>query len=481
MRRLLSAAIVSLVAGTASADLCQLSGVECLARGSVEVGGVLIEDVCLEVQKVESCTRETPANSCASIEPLAEAPSDPLLDGQCRLVEETCLRSVGGTCDKWGRTYECWNAASLMGEAALEDRQIRNLDEQLVSTCAAVEADPECSYRDSVTTAGFGTRNINAHEVTRSWWQKEYRYDCSTAAREDTCGELEASPICRVAADYGCFAYAADGTCETQALAYVCESDASFEAQCAAVEVCEGENCEGAAEEYSEDYTEAAAWLNFLDQAAEDNACDATRNPEDGEEITRALCEGGTEEVCTIKVIPFTGQSVEVCEEVPIATHIEPEVFTGQLMSCTRGLTNCCDFDRQGSCSPEEDLLADYRQAGITHHVENRCTGWLLGACIRVEEYYCAYNSKFGRVFQEQADPLLGGTQFDRRGTPPCPGLRIDQLGTIDVGQMDLSEVFGDMLDQTTEPVMDLVIDRLSQEMGVFQLDVENTLGGTSP
>jgi len=54
----------------------------------------------------------------------------------------------------------------------------------------------------------------------------------------------------------------------------------------------------------------------------------------------------------------------------------------------------------------------------------------------------------------------------------------IEQLETLDVEAMDLSEIFGDMLAEAQEPIQDLVIDRLNQELGVFQLDVEGTLGG---
>ena len=133
-------------------------------------------------------------------------------------------------------------------------------------------------------------------------------------------------------------------------------------------------------------------------------------------------------------------------------------------MYCSSSLLDACR---------DTDLLYQRMQAGATHYLRSECRGVF---CLKKRYFYCTYNSKFARVFQEQAH-LQTGVQF----TDACPGLTIQQLETIDVDAMDLSEVFGDMLEDADLPVQDLVIERISTDMGVFQLGVEDTLGGNGP
>jgi hypothetical protein len=92
-----------------------------------------------------------------------------------------------------------------------------------------------------------------------------------------------------------------------------------------------------------------------------------------------------------------------------------------------------------------------------------------------VDEYWCAYSSKFARVFQEEAHDQTG-TQFNYPSANPCPALSIGELQSLDISQMDLSEIYGDLLSQTGTPVEAFIIDQLETELGSYQSDVQNTL-----
>jgi conjugal transfer mating pair stabilization protein TraN len=441
MKVALPSLLLLALSNAALADQCDVVELNCLESATLSVGGSVLNDVCIRVQKTEDCTLSDPVNSCADLTPLAKNPTSPLGNNQCNLIEETCTDFAFGQCNEWAREFECFNAAAIMGDAVLENRRFSNLQEEFSQDCRAVEANPDCSFERSEITMGFATRIINARSVTRSWWQRQHRYDCSVGSVEDTCQAFDAQPICRQTGQVTCLAYDSEGRCIAQTEQYLCESDTSFAPQCAVVEVCEDGSCDPEEDEPNGDYAQAAAWLNFLDEATKNTTC----------EVGDPSSSGVVGDV-----------DVDDCAEGTFANgETEPLVFTGQRMYCTTHVFS--------SCSQNAELYARI-QAGAAHFLRSQCRGFF---CTSRRHYYCTYNSKFARVFQEQAH-LQTGVQF----TNACPGFTIEQLETLDVEAMDLSEIFGDMLAEAQEPIQDLVIDRLSQELGVFQLDIEGTLGG---
>lgn len=444
--------LLLVIAPASRADTCEDVAVACTERGDLEVDGVLLIDVCLAVQKTSLCLRDEPTDFCQPFTDIEVTGEDPLGPNQCRQLTETCLQMEAGLCGVWERTYECLNGPSDAPGATLLDREFENFTESFASTCETLEADPACSLFSSNFGHDAGTQTFNELDVTRSWWIKNNSFDCTPPGLEDTCEEIADQPICQRVGEGTCEAWNSLGDCIAQTETYRCEGDASFEASCEAT-VCVGDACVGMAPETTDSYAQSAAWLHFLDQLSDENSCTAEDIPPEGEEIESADCVGGTFDL----------------------GHDEPEVFAGTHMRCTRGFYNCCDGDGEGQCSAAEERLASIRQAGAAIYNYKNCTRTiLLGTiCVEYSDYYCAYGSKFARVFQEQVD-LQTGAQVNRNA-PRCPGLTIEQLEQIDVSSLDLSEVFGDMLEDAQEPVEELVIERMSQELGGFQLDVQET------
>ena len=450
-----AAALVAF-ASPSPADTCVAETTICTERGDIEVGGVRLTDVCLQTERSEHCTRDAPADSCAGFAVLSAGAADPLEDNQCKLVSETCTRSVNGLCDSWDREYRCWNGPAESLGADLVSRQYRNFAETIASDCATLQGDASCSFVETVTLQGAGSRLINEYPINRLWWEREQRYSCAGVGPVDTCGPIQADPVCKENAEPVCTTFGADGSCEVWSRSFHCYADPSLNAACQEINICEGENCTGAPEEPDEDYANAATWLNFLDQAAKQNTCtnDAADPVYEGEMPDVDHCEND---------IMDLGNAL-------------PEIFEGRRMTCDRGLNNCCDNDFEGSCSASEIELTHLRIGGQTHFLRSRCTSSFLGICLNVREYHCAYNSKFARVFQEQAH-LQTGSQFDGYNSPYCPGLAVEDLETLDVGIMDLTEVFGDMLASVSLPVEELVMQRLAEDMGLLQTDVGETFG----
>lgn len=504
------ALVFGAMASTARADSCTTAALRCLEAGTMVVAGVTVANGCTSLERDENCTRSNPVNSCATLADAAQNASNPLANGQCRQVTSdanTCTRMVNGVCDSWYRTYQCWNGPASVSGATLESRQFRNLTETFPSDCARLTSDANCKFEATRITEGFQSRVVNELDVSRAWWAREHDYDCTSSTYEETCGNYAANPICQPTGELRCLGYAPDGSCEYEEVKYHCQADASFTAQCEGVEVCVGDNCLGVEAEPSQDYPKAAAWLNFLDEAAKENKCRALAPGETVTEVIPAppkpsYCsnyEGqtyrcGRDNDCqywppelipaeckvTDQTVTRTGEDIPADQGATIgsedcaagkfdAGHLEPAVFKGEFKQCMRNWVNCCsEYAYSALCSAEDAALKDAEKAGVTHYLETKCNGWFLGICVSREQNYCVYDSKFARVFQQQAD-----VQTQSQLNSGCPALTIEQMEGIDVNQMDLSEVFGDMLDQTTKPVQELVIDRLSTQMGVFRTDVQ--------
>jgi conjugal transfer mating pair stabilization protein TraN len=113
--------------------------------------------------------------------------------------------------------------------------------------------------------------------------------------------------------------------------------------------------------------------------------------------------------------------------------------------------------------------------AKTTHYLGSRCTDRFFGFCILRLREYCVYESKLGRVFQEQAHKQIGGRFRARGSSDRCPPLTIDQLESLNMGEIDLSEIYGDMLDQADFPLQDALVNQLNNQLGVTAGDVQST------
>ncbi|AVX06017.1 hypothetical protein MXMO3_03514 (plasmid) [Maritalea myrionectae] len=474
LRLIFSTIAILLSVEFASADTCAQAVQTCSSRSTITVAGVPITSVCTSVARTEDCVRDVPENTCETFDGLVVPGSTPLGDNQCHLVSETCVRSTAGVCDKYEKVYNCWNGPGDVPSTTLLSRDFHNFDENLTDNCSALEGDANCSLDRTETSQGADTRDINELAVSRSWWQKTRVYDCTDNNFEDTCDAYEDSPVCTAFETPSCLAYAPDGSCQYQQWVYECDGDSSFEANCEAINVCIGDNCDGIEQEPSNDYPESAAWLNFLDDLAKTSACEANETSTDtgtGDGGDGGILGGGT------------GTDTGTTEEEECGTVDEPnldrnpEIFGGEILNCDFHVTkNCCsDAYTDGRCNDDERTLKDRRDAGAAHYMGLGCAYRVLGICLTEHYEYCTYKSKFARVFQEQAHKQTGA-QFRWLTSDPCPALTLEQLESLDVNQMDLSEVFGDMLNNVDQPVEEFIVEQLQNEMGGYLGQAQDTL-----
>ena len=480
----ISAAFLLLLTATpVQAQSCDMGTPVCVETSAGSEAGLSFGSVCTKWSAVADCEPDNPIDTCEPFRSVSEpyTGSRPPLNGMCYETGKTCVLYSDGECLRHELNYRCWNGPVTAPPAILLSRKYENFSEDIQDSCVPLDDDPECTFNQYSIVEGQETRDINTLDLNRAWWVRNGQYTCVNASYDDTCGPFDGNPSCTFTDETTCLAYRDDGTCEYAEYVVNCDEDPSFDANCEPINACVGEECLEIEQEASADFPKASVWLNFLDRAAKDNDCEADPNLAPGEEPDYSQCNSQFAQNCEPEHsdwnITTDNPGPLVCEDA-IFPHGQPEVFSGKGSNCRyNDILNCCNSGGFDGCKTREFDLRSYRQAGAAHYLGSACrTKNLLGWCIESRRYYCVYNSKFARVFQEQANLQTGDRFYMGLGSSPdiqCPGLTIAQMETLDVSIMDFSEVFGDMLDQADLPVEELLIERMEDQMGLVRVEVE--------
>lgn len=481
--QLIMVLILMLIPGLAAADTCVPQAPTCIEGGPQTIGGLVFGDACEVWNAIADCEPDAPVDTCVPFRNVSEpfAATRPPLDGMCYETGRTCVLYLDGTCLRHEVEYRCWNGPPAVADAILVDRTYENFEETLVSNCDPLDSNPDCTFDEHVNIEGAEIRNINTLELNRAWWLRDARYTCINPAYDNTCDPFDDNPSCTATGETNCLAYRDDGTCAYREDVFDCDKDPSFSASCAPINTCIGEECYEIAQEASADFPTASVWLNFLDRAAKDNDCEADPGLHPGEDPDLSHCTSQWAQTCTPEHSDWNiANNVPgplVCSEA-LFPHGAPEVFSGRGTNCRyNSVFNCCNASGFDSCKAREFDLRTYIKAGAAYRVGTRCFAEnILGWCIESRRHYCVYNSKFARVFQEQANLQTGDRFYMGPGSSPtieCPGLTIAQMETLDVAAMDFSEVFGDMLDQADVPTEELLVQAMKEQMGLIAPDVQ--------
>jgi conjugal transfer mating pair stabilization protein TraN len=114
---------------------------------------------------------------------------------------------------------------------------------------------------------------------------------------------------------------------------------------------------------------------------------------------------------------------------------------------------DCCNYGGGDPgwlnfCKETEASVVTARNAGQTHFLEEYCkTRWKFGVgsvCVQRARSYCVFNSKLGRIIQEQGRQQLKAFQpggaWGNHSDPNCRGLSPQEFQMIDFSKVDLSE-----------------------------------------
>ena len=138
-------------------------------------------------------------------------------------------------------------------------------------------------------------------------------------------------------------------------------------------------------------------------------------------------------------------------------------IFNGKDMRCREaglqtGFFNCCNGGSTwfglGRCDGTEEQVWQMRQKALCHYIGDYCSRKLpLIGCVQKKQTRCCFNSKLGRILQEQGRPTLqafGPTgDWGDPKSPNCRGFTAEEFQMLDFDNIDLSEWYGDIVTQT--------------------------------
>ncbi|MBN8818671.1 MAG: conjugal transfer protein TraN [Sphingomonas sp.] len=99
-------------------------------------------------------------------------------------------------------------------------------------------------------------------------------------------------------------------------------------------------------------------------------------------------------------------------------------------------------------CDQQDMEVGMLKSSGMCHEVGGYCTASFLGICLQKAYGQCCFNTKLGRILQEQGRPQLKSFNAIGWGTPKqplCRGFTPEEFQALDFSKMDLSEYYADI------------------------------------
>ncbi|WP_313231151.1 conjugal transfer protein TraN [Sphingobium yanoikuyae] len=99
-------------------------------------------------------------------------------------------------------------------------------------------------------------------------------------------------------------------------------------------------------------------------------------------------------------------------------------------------------------CDQQDMEVGMLRGSGMCHEVGSYCSSKILGICVQKARGHCCFNTKLGRIIQEQGRPQLKAFSAIGWGTPKtpyCRGFTPEEFQALDFSRMDLSKYYADV------------------------------------
>jgi len=150
-------------------------------------------------------------------------------------------------------------------------------------------------------------------------------------------------------------------------------------------------------------------------------------------------------------------------------------IFNGHDRRCrsggvTIGFQDCCVdedyFFGLGQCKEEEKQLAHLKANGMCHEIGEYCSREIsvgfADICIEHSKSYCCFNSKLGRVIQEQGRPQLKTfSGWGQAEGPYCRGMTPNEFQMVDFSRVDLSEWYGNIVTKSNAEIGNTMQDKV--------------------
>ncbi len=99
-------------------------------------------------------------------------------------------------------------------------------------------------------------------------------------------------------------------------------------------------------------------------------------------------------------------------------------------------------------CDSQDMETGMLRGSGMCHEVGSYCSSKILGICVQKARGHCCFNTKLGRIIQEQGRPQLksfNGIGWGSPKNPICRGFTPEEFQALDFSKMDLSEYYSEI------------------------------------
>jgi len=107
-------------------------------------------------------------------------------------------------------------------------------------------------------------------------------------------------------------------------------------------------------------------------------------------------------------------------------------------------------------CDQQDMETGMLRGSDMCHEVGSYCSSRILGLCVQRSRGHCCFNTKLGRIIQEQGRPQLAAFNAQGWGTPRqpyCRGFTAEEFQALDFSKMDLSEYYEDIEARTQSEI----------------------------
>lgn len=300
---------------------------------------------------------------------------------------------------------------------------------------SALNMPRQCIRTNSVCLEGAGTRVFDGKSVYKSCWRYHNTFACSDLAASSTCSASEATQ-CNQVDPSVCVVPGSDGSCSSVSFPLQCptaEAKYNTAVNCGPSTFCSGGSCYDSTNQASQPPTQFVTSVSQLAAAA------------------------------------------EASEDLDTATMT---IFKGKALKCKNyvlGFVDCCDsrtiLDSVGgggtlllACKSDWDQvmeLSQKREQGLCHwNWKWTSKKGPLGITIEESESYCCFNSKLGRIINEQGRAQIGKGWGSKSNpdNPDCTGFTVEQLQSLDFSLIDFSDFYADI--KPVIPSTDSLIDK---------------------
>lgn len=150
-------------------------------------------------------------------------------------------------------------------------------------------------------------------------------------------------------------------------------------------------------------------------------------------------------------------------------------LFPGTTLGCSKHCLNfsdCCALTsgwgehlKLTQCSASEKLLGEKRRSGTCHLVGTYCAqrAPLTRTCLRKKTMFCCFDSKLARLIHEQGRQQLG-RGWGMPEVPDCRALTLEEFTRIRFENLDLSEMYKDVLERINVPSMEKTVQNFQKD-----------------